>query len=207
MNNRKSLLRLLLLVSFCLATVTLHAQVINKTFKNETLKTVLKEVEQQTGLSVIYKTDEVNENKRITATFKNASLDEVLNKVLDKDLTYKLQNKMIVILKKTQKPHDGSTKKNIKGTVVDDKGEPIIGASVVVKGTSTGIITDLDGNYTINEVSEDAWISVSYIGYQSVELRAADSKNLLRVVLKEDTKVLDEVVVVGYGVQKKTCRP
>ena len=204
MNNRKSLLRLLLLVSFCLATVTLHAQVINKTFKNETLKTVLKEVEQQTGLSVIYKTDEVNENKRITATFKNASLDEVLNKVLDKDLTYKLQNKMIVILKKTQKPHDGSTKKNIKGTVVDDKGEPIIGASVVVKGTSTGIITDLDGNYTINEVSEDAWISVSYIGYQSVELRAADSKNLLRIVLKEDTKVLDEVVVVGYGVQKKS---
>lgn len=100
MNNRKSLLRLLLLVSFCLATVTLHAQVINKTFKNETLKTVLKEVEQQTGLSVIYKTDEVNENKRITATFKNASLDEVLNKVLDKDLTYKLQNKMIVILKR-----------------------------------------------------------------------------------------------------------
>ena len=141
--------------------------------------------------------------KRITATFKNASLDEVLNKVLDKDLTYKLQNKMIVILKKTQKPHDGSTKKNIKGTVVDDKGEPIIGASVVVKGTSTGIITDLDGNYTINEVSEDAWISVSYIGYQSVELRAADSKNLLRIVLKEDTKVLDEVVVVGYGVQKR----
>ena len=69
MNNRKSLLQLLLLVSFCLATVTLHAQVINKTFKNETLKTVLKEVEQQTGLSVIYKTDEVNENKRITATF------------------------------------------------------------------------------------------------------------------------------------------
>lgn len=101
-------------------------------------------------------------------------MDEVLNKVLDKDLTYKLQNKMIVISKKTQKPHDGSTKKNIKGTVVDDKGEPIIGASVVVKGTSTGIITDLDGNYTINEVSEDAWISVSYIGYQSVELRAAD---------------------------------
>lgn len=87
---------------------------------------------------------------------------------------------------------------------MDDKGEPIIGASVVVKGTSTGIITDLDGNYTINEVSEDAWISVSYIGYQSVELRAADSKNLLRIVLKEDTKVLDEVVVVGYGVQKKS---
>ena len=151
--------------------MTLHAQVINKTFKNETLKTVLKEVEQQTGLSVIYKTDEVNENKRITATFKNASLDEVLNKVLDKDLTYKLQNKMIVILKRRRNLMTAVQRRTSKEPSWMIRGEPIIGASVVVKGTSTGIITDLDGNYTINEVSEDAWISVSYIGYQSVELR------------------------------------
>lgn len=104
MNNRKGLLRLLLLVSFCyLGTMALHGQVINKSFKNETLKTVLKEVEQQTGLSVMYKTDEVNENKRITATFKEAPLDEVMNKILDKELTYKLQNKMIVILIRIRK--------------------------------------------------------------------------------------------------------
>lgn len=204
MNNRKSLLRLLLLVSFCLATVTLHAQVINKTFKNETLKTVLKEVEQQTGLSVIYKTDEVNENKRITATFKNASLDEVLNKILDKELTYKLQNKMIVILKKVQKSEINVPKKNITGVVVDDKDEPVIGASVVVKGTSIGTITNLNGSYTLNDVPGDALISVSYIGYQSVELHAGSNKDLARIVLKEDTKVLNEVVVVGYGVQKKS---
>lgn len=205
MNNRKSLLRLLLLVSFCyLGTVALHGQVINKSFKNETLKTVLKEVEQQTGLSVMYKTDEVNENKRITATFKETPLDEVMNKILDKELTYKLQNKMIVILKRIQKSSKNISNKKIAGTVVDDKGEPVIGASVVVEGTSIGTITNLDGNYTLNDVPETARISVSYIGYQSMEFRAADSKSLARIVLKEDTKVLDEVVVVGYGVQKKS---
>lgn len=205
MNNRKSLLRLLLLVSFCyLGTVALHGQVINKSFKNETLKTVLKEVEQQTGLSVMYKTDEVNENKRITATFKETPLDEVMNKILDKELTYKLQNKMIVILKRIRKSSKNISNKKIAGTVVDDKGEPVIGASVVVEGTSIGTITNLDGNYILNDVPETARISVSYIGYQSMEFRAADSKSLARIVLKEDTKVLDEVVVVGYGVQKKS---
>jgi len=205
MNNRKGLLRLLLLVSFCyLGTMALHGQVINKSFKNETLKTVLKEVEQQTGLSVMYKTDEVNENKRITATFKEAPLDEVMNKILDKELTYKLQNKMIVILKRIRKSPKNIPNKKIAGTVVDDKGEPVIGASVVVEGTSIGTITNLDGNYILNDVPETARISVSYIGYQSMEFRAADSKSLARIVLKEDTKVLDEVVVVGYGVQKKS---
>lgn len=205
MNNRKGLLRLLLLVSFCyLGTMALHGQVINKSFKNETLKTVLKEVEQQTGLSVMYKTDEVNENKRITATFKETPLDEVMNKILDKELTYKLQNKMIVILKRIRKSSKNIPNKKIAGTVVDDKGEPVIGASVVVEGTSIGTITNLDGNYTLNDVPETARISVSYIGYQSMEFRAADSKSLARIVLKEDTKVLDEVVVVGYGVQKKS---
>ena len=205
MNNRKGLLRLLLLVSFCyLGTMALHGQVINKSFKNETLKTVLKEVEQQTGLSVMYKTDEVNENKRITATFKETPLDEVMNKILDKELTYKLQNKMIVILKRIRKSSKNIPNKKIAGTVVDDKGEPVIGASVVVEGTSIGTITNLDGNYTLNDVPETARISVSYIGYQSMEFRAADSKSLARIVLKEDTKVLDEVVVVRYGVQKKS---
>ena len=75
MNNRKNLLRLLLFVSLSFVAVILNGQTVSKTFKNEALKTVLKEVEKQTGLSVIYKTDEVNENKMITATFKNASIN------------------------------------------------------------------------------------------------------------------------------------
>ncbi len=89
----------------------------------------------------------------------------------------------------------------VKGQVVDANGEPIIGASVLVKGTTNGTITDFDGNFSLNDASKGTLV-ISYIGYQTQEV-SADGKSLVKVVLKEDTEVLDEVVVVGYGVQKK----
>lgn len=91
----------------------------------------------------------------------------------------------------------------VTGTVVDANGEPIIGASVIVKGTSNGGVTDLDGNFTINNVQPNQSIVVSYIGYTSQTL-AVNGKSNFQIVLKSDDKLLDEVVVVGYGVQRKS---
>lgn len=88
-------------------------------------------------------------------------------------------------------------------SVVDTGGEPIIGASVLVKGTTNGVITDLDGHFTLTQVPVTATIQVSYIGYKSQEIAVRD-KSSIKVILVEDTEVLDEVVVVGYGVQKKS---
>lgn len=90
----------------------------------------------------------------------------------------------------------------VKGIVKDVSGEPIIGASVVVKGTSTGSITDFDGNFTIPDVPEGSVIEISFIGYVTQSIKASPS--LLNIILKEDSKALDEVVVIGYGVQKKS---
>ena len=88
----------------------------------------------------------------------------------------------------------------VKGTVVDVKGEPIIGASVVVKETPTlGTITDLDGKFTL-DVPKSSVLVISYIGYTTQEVPA---KSIVKVVLKEDNEVLDEVVVIGYGTQRK----
>lgn len=203
MNNRKSLLRLLLFVSLSLTSVFLSAQTVSKTFKNEALKTVLKEVESQTGLSVIYNTDEVKENKKITATFKNTPVEEVLATILDEGLMYSLQNKMIVISKKDQQNQTKNEgKKTVKGTVLDANGEPIIGASVVINGDSHGTITDFDGNFTLSDVPGKAVLTITYIGYKTVNLPTA-GKTLLKAVLEEDSKMIDEVVVVGYGVQNK----
>ena len=92
--------------------------------------------------------------------------------------------------------------KEISGTVVDGSGEPVIGANVVVKGTTNGTITDLDGKFTL-KVPAECVVVVSYIGYNSQEIRVTSSTTRLSVSLKEDSKTLDEVVVVGYGVQKK----
>ena len=90
-----------------------------------------------------------------------------------------------------------------KGQVFDPSGQTVIGANVVEKGTTNAVITDIDGNFVLNVSSRNAVIEISYIGYQTASFPAS-SKELNRIVLKEDNKVLDEVVVVGYGVQKKT---
>lgn len=91
-------------------------------------------------------------------------------------------------------------KQTVSGIVKDSSGEPIIGASVLEKGTTNGTITDLDGKFTLS-VSSNAVLQISYIGYKTLEVKSSPN---MRVILKEDTETLDEVVVVGYGVQKKS---
>ena len=93
--------------------------------------------------------------------------------------------------------------KKVTGTIVDAAGEPIIGASVMVKGTSNGSVTDFDGNFTINNVPEDATLVFSYVGYRTQNLSARGKSNF-QISLEEDKQLLDEVVVVGYGVQRKS---
>ena len=93
--------------------------------------------------------------------------------------------------------------KSVSGTVVDKAGEPVIGASVVVKGTTNGTITDFDGNFSLQGVPNDGTIQISFVGYKTQDVSVA-GKSSVKVVLAEDTEMLDEVVVVGYGVQKKS---
>lgn len=93
--------------------------------------------------------------------------------------------------------------KTIKGKVVDSLGEPIIGANVIVKGTVNGVITDIDGNFTLLNVAPGSVIQISYIGYLSKEVKVTDDLTELKVILKEDAQALEEVVVVGYGSEKK----
>lgn len=89
----------------------------------------------------------------------------------------------------------------VKGQVVDVAGEPVIGANIVVKGTTTGVISDIDGNFTLS-ATKNSVLVVSYIGYQSQEVKVAGAS--MKIVLKDDTEMLNEVVVVGYGSQKKS---
>jgi TonB-linked SusC/RagA family outer membrane protein len=92
--------------------------------------------------------------------------------------------------------------KQLTGKVIDSTGESIIGASVVVKGTTNGVITDFDGNFTLKDVPKDGIIVISYVGYQTQEIKVTD-KNVINVTLVEDTEMLEEVVVVGYGSMRK----
>lgn len=92
--------------------------------------------------------------------------------------------------------------RTVKGQILDSKGEAVIGASVKVKGTTVGVISDIDGNFTLNNIDQDAVLIISYVGYQTQEI-SLNGKSVLNIVLQEDTELLDEVVVIGYGTQKK----
>lgn len=202
MNYRKTIRRLVFLSLFAMGGITIQAQSVTKEFKETPLSGVLKEVEKQTGFSIMYNNDDLSGSRAVTRTFEDASIEEVLKAVLPKELEFKLQNKMIVISRKGCQGTQQKQVRKVTGVIIDAAGEPVIGANVLVKGTTNGVITDIDGNYTLNDVPADAVISISYIGYQPQEFKAS-SKDLAKVVLTEDSEMLDEVVVVGYGVQKK----
>ena len=97
-------------------------------------------------------------------------------------------------------PVASQAKITVQGTVLDETGIPVVGANVVVAGTTHGVITDIDGNFTLQDVDEHATLVISYIGYQTMEIKAGTS---LQIVLKEDAELLDEVVVVGYGTMRR----
>lgn len=190
------------MVMLCFGETTITAQTISRDFKSQPLKTVLKEIEQQTGLSIIYKTDEVNENKKITENFQETSIQDVLSRILDTGLEYKLQNKMIVISRKEVQISKSGLPKNIKGNVADERGESIIGANVLVKGTTNGTITDIDGNFTLENVPSESVLTITYIGFHGKDIAVKNGASF-SIILVEDSKQLDEIVVVGYGVQRK----
>lgn len=166
-----------------------------------TLKKAFLEIEQQTNYSIDYEESSINLSEKVNVTAAGTSLEEALNCIFrNSGYTYEIKdNHIIVNLLKNQQ---GSNKINIKGNVTDGAGEPIIGANVVEKGTTNGTITDLDGNFSL-EVSEKSVLAVSYIGYIQREVSVGSQRTFV-VKLVEDTQALDEVVVIGYGTQKRS---
>lgn len=203
---RKHVGRALILALMLSGATSMNAQRITRQFKNVPLKTVLAEVEKELQYSIIYKKDEVNERKQITRDFKDASLEEILSVILDKELTYSVQGKMIIISKKVEGTVSSPRQQKqiiVKGVVKDEKGEPIVGANVVEKGTSNGTITDMDGNFSLS-IFEGSQLSITYIGYLDQNVTVGKGKTVLNIQLREDTQALEEVVVVGYGTMKKS---
>ena len=130
----------------------------------------------------------------------DVSVFNVLNQIFrNLDIVYVMEGNNILLMKKGTLPQQDT--KLLKGIVKDQSGEPVIGANVVGKGTTNGTVTDLNGNFTL-EVADTDILLVSFIGYMSREIPVGNKKSL-DISLLEDSKTLDEVVVVGYGTQKK----
>lgn len=194
-----------LVLCFCMVFgLSAYAQKVTMNLQQVKLEIVFQEITKQTGLTVAYSRPTVDPGKIVSVDAKGEELASVLQRLFDgTDITFEIGKQKIFLNKHSVEKKDVGRTKRVSGLVVDVNGEPVIGASVVVKGTSNGTITDLDGQYVLDNVPVDATLDISYIGYTTQTLKAND-KSLAHITMKEDTKVLDEVVVVGYGVAKKS---
>ena len=188
--------------AFSLMAKNSHSQnarvTINRT--NVQLESILNEIESQTDYLFIYK-DDVDVTSRKSIRVNNKSVSEVLLALLSgSSITYKMEGNHIVLTRKETTTLQ--QQQRISGTVTDEKGEPLIGVTIIIKGSTEGTVTDANGNFSLPANVNDV-LQFSYIGYipQEIILR---SLKTVQVLLREDSELLDEVVVIGYGTARKS---
>jgi TonB-linked SusC/RagA family outer membrane protein len=176
-----------------------------------TVSQLISEIEKQTDYLVVYSNREVDTNRKINFKQNPDKVSSYLNEAFSNtDIGYDFENNYIVLSKKA---HQNATwiaelirtaqqqKRTITGKVTDEAGEPVIGANIIEKGTTNGTVTDVDGNFSL-QVAENAVLQISYIGYLPQDINTSN-KTTFNIVLVEDTKALEELVVIGYGTARK----
>ena len=183
---------------FLAGSLSVNAQKVSFNGERLSLKQAFEKIESVSKYKIAYNTSQLDVNKQVVLNQKNQDVLQILSDLLKgTNCVYQVNDNYIVITLK-----DDEKVKKIKGTIKDSAGEPIIGANVILKGDATvGSITDIDGNFDLS-VPSNATLQVSYIGYNTQDVPIGN-KSFLNITLKEDTETLDEVVVVGYGSQKK----
>ena len=183
---------------FLAGSLSVNAQKVSFNGERLSLKQAFEKIESVSKYKIAYNTSQLDVNKQVVLNQKNQDVLQILSDLLKgTNCVYQVNDNYIVITLK-----DDEKVKKIKGTIKDSAGEPIIGANVILKGDATvGSITDIDGNFDLS-VPSNATLQVSYIGYNTQDV-SVGNKSFLNITLKEDTETLDEVVVVGYGSQKK----
>lgn len=195
------LLFLCVFSSFAAKTSSQNARV-NISGKNLTIGEFIDQVEKQTDYLFVYSKNEVNTNETVSVKSGNKTVAQYLSEAFGRsNVKYAFENDYIVLTKNasTVVAQNGKT---ITGVVNDEFG-PVAGANVIIKGTTNGTMTDMDGNFTISDVPEGAVLQVSFIGYLTKELPVGNQTSFT-VMLTEDSQALEEVVVVGYGTMRKS---
>jgi TonB-linked SusC/RagA family outer membrane protein len=202
--------RLLSAAAFILFTMAMAAQNITVIQNNVTVKQAISQIKKNYGYTFVYSPKDVNSKKRISLSLNQVKIDEAIRNILvgQPDLEYEIQGKTVIIRKSNKKEIQNSvpdskskqTIHRVAGCVKDASGNPIIGATVrEVGNTRNGTITNIDGNYSL-EVPNNAALEFSYIGYRQEKIPSAHAST---VIMHEDSKMVEEVVVIGYGTMKK----
>jgi len=191
--------------AFSMNANVLKSQV-SLSISNATLYEAFEQLRSQYGVSIIYSNNVLNDRERVTAHSENITLEEALNLLLaGKNCSYRINDSQVVLIPAVKTiPVVSVEQQNSKvvGQVRDNQGDPLIGVNVMVKGAQTGTITDMDGKFVVEVPYSNASLIFSYVGFQPKEVKLAGQKDI-KVILVEDSKALEEVVVVGYTTQKK----
>lgn len=176
---------------------------INLKMKNVSLVDVFREIERTSEFGFFFKSEELDLNKHVSIDLKDATIDEVLEKILIDNYTYRILDKNIIITRSSMNTNASvQQQKIVSGKVTDSSGASLPGVSVVIKGTTLGTITDANGNYSLPNVPGNAILQFSFVGMKMQET-AIGGKTIINVMLAEEAIGLEEVVAVGYGTQKK----
>lgn len=192
------------LQGFCAAQTVAQDKKVTLHVVNEPLANVLADLSKQTNYKFFYSDNVTDPNQKVTLNVSNQSLKDVLEQIFKgKDIGFQLKNEQILLFKGKSNPDTNSGKRTrqIAGHVVDDKGEALIGVTIIIKGSSKGTVTDVNGQYKL-EVPEQATLQFSSVGL-GTETLSVGNQSTINVTLKELATGLNEVVVVGYGTQKK----
>lgn len=200
--------KIAVLIPCLLLAAALNAQTVTKAFRSVPLKTVLEEVERQTGYSILFENEDVDVSSPVTATFKDATLRTVLDTVLDKSLRYTVKGggKLVTISRRSpvSAPAAPNGELTVSGTVISSAdNQPIVGANIYVEGTNVGTTTDAGGNYKLTVPASAKTVTVSFLGYDTKKISVRDIHLFKLITLADASNKLEDVVVVGFGVQKK----
>jgi len=196
---------ILLVCVVCCLSASTYAQnykvTINK--QNSSILDILKEIEEVSEFTFFFNDNQVNAYRTASINVKNASIEDVLTQILkNTGYEYQIIDRQVLIKESPEKiANKSQQEKAITGTVIDSNGEAVIGANVTVKNTTIGTITNADGKFTL-QIPDNATLVISYIGYVPQEL-SVGSRTSFSVILEEDSHSLNEIVVVGYGTQRK----
>lgn len=199
------------LLAVCSISASTYAQSLKFSIhkQNSSISEVFKEIEKKSDFTFFFNDNQINVKQKVNVSANNANIEDVLAQVLqntgydyqiiDKQILIKVSDKDVMAI-----PFAAQSSKRITGIVLDATGMPVIGANVMEKGTTNGTITDMDGKFSLN-VEKGATLIISYIGFSNQEIKIGNQTNL-SITMKEDAEALDELVVVGYGVQKNRPR-
>lgn len=191
---------------FCLllaGNIAVSAQTVTLGSNKVSLKAAFEKIEKASKYKIAYNSSTINANRMVTISKTKGDVLEILNLLLKEcGCTYEEKGNYIIVKPQSKKQSNGQNVKRVTGQLIDELGEPMIGVTVMIKGTTTGAVTDLDGKFTIDDVPAGASeLHISYIGYEAKDVQISSSA--MQIKMNPDNELLDEVVVVGYGTVKK----